>query len=57
MRAIKLLPVVVFSAIVHIGSSQDNNDTNIATHPLNVSIPEVALVDIYDNNTGLEAAA
>ncbi|SHJ57056.1 hypothetical protein [Pseudozobellia thermophila] len=57
MRVIDLLPVVVLSAMVHVGFSQDNNDTNVATHPLNVSIPEVALIDVYDNNTGLEAAA
>ena len=56
MRIIKLLPTVALTAIVHLGFSQDNNDTNIATHPLNVSIPEVALIDVYDNNTGFEAA-
>ncbi|MDT0643954.1 hypothetical protein RM553_14040 [Zunongwangia sp. F363] len=38
-------------------SAQDNNDTNIASHILDVNVPEVALLDIYDSNTGTEAAA
>lgn len=38
-------------------SAQDNDDTNIASHILDVNVPEVALLDIYDFNTGTEAAA
>lgn len=37
-------------------SAQDNDDTNIATHQLDVNVPEVALLDIFDANTGTEAA-
>lgn len=35
--------------------AQDNNDTNEAGHQLDVNVPEVALLDIYDANTGYEA--
>ncbi|MGO4911753.1 hypothetical protein [Leeuwenhoekiella sp. W20_SRS_FM14] len=38
-------------------NAQDNNDTNIASHILNVDVPEVALLDIFDANTNTEAAA
>ncbi|HDZ05395.1 hypothetical protein LCGC14_0070410 [marine sediment metagenome] len=55
MHLTKLLPTVVLCAVAHMGFSQDNNDTNVATHPLNVTIPEVALLDVYDANTGFEA--
>ncbi|MEQ9440299.1 MAG: hypothetical protein RIG62_14695 [Cyclobacteriaceae bacterium] len=37
--------------------AQDNNDTNMATHQLDVNVPEVAILDIYDANTGFEAGA
>lgn len=50
---------LVFSAAVALFSlnavAQDNNDTNIASHLLNVNVPEVAILDIYDSNTGFEA--
>ena len=35
--------------------AQDNNDTNQATHQLDVIVPEVALIDIWDANTNVEA--
>ncbi|QWX84013.1 hypothetical protein H0I23_16440 [Cellulophaga sp. HaHaR_3_176] len=56
MKSIKFLPIFLFCAATQVGLSQDNNDTNIATHPFNVSIPEVALLDVHDANTGLEVA-
>ncbi|KYG82261.1 hypothetical protein [Roseivirga echinicomitans] len=34
--------------------AQDNNDTNIASHQLEVNVPEVAILDIFDANTGAE---
>jgi len=37
-------------------SAQDFNDTNIATHVLEVTVPEVAILDIWDSNTAAEAA-
>lgn len=36
-------------------TAQDNNDTNVATHQLDVNVPELAILDIYDANTGFEA--
>ena len=49
----------VFAAAVALSSmnvlAQDNNDNNIASHQFNVNVPEVAILDIYDSNTGLEA--
>ncbi|MDO6812070.1 hypothetical protein [Tenacibaculum soleae] len=36
--------------------AQDNNDTNQATHQLDVNVPELALIDIWDANEGAEAA-
>lgn len=51
---------VLFVAILSLGlfqsvNAQDNNDINIATHQLNVNVPEIAIIDIYDSNTGFEA--
>lgn len=37
--------------------AQDNNDNNIASHQLDVNVPEVALLDLFDANTGFEAGA
>lgn len=34
--------------------AQDNNDINIASHQLDVNVPEVAILDIFDANTGAE---
>lgn len=56
MKTINALPTLLLCAIAHFGFAQDNNDTNIATHPLNVTIPEVALLDVHDANTGIEVA-
>ena len=36
--------------------AQDNNDVSDASHNLDLNVPEVALIDIYDNNTSAEAA-
>lgn len=35
--------------------AQDNNDLNVATHQMDVNVPELALIDIHDANTGAEA--
>lgn len=37
-------------------TAQDNDDTNVATHVLDVNVPELALLDLYDGTTGTEAA-
>ncbi|MCM4156442.1 hypothetical protein [Gramella sp. AN32] len=57
MKNVKLLFVALTIVLSQSLSAQDNDDTNIATHILDVNVPEVALLDIFDANTGTEAAA
>jgi hypothetical protein len=56
MKKINLLLVTVAALFACNANAQDNSDVNIASHVLNVNVPEVALIDIYDSNTGTEAA-
>ncbi|RDI51318.1 hypothetical protein [Flavobacterium glaciei] len=56
MKKVNLLLVTVAGLFASNVNAQDNNDLNIASHLLNVNVPEVALLDIYDSNTGTEAA-
>ena len=51
------LAVAVAISGFQLANAQDNSDTNIASHILNVDVPEVALLDIFDANTNTEAAA
>ena len=51
---------LLFVAILSLGlfqsvNAQDNNDINLANHQLNINVPEIAILDIYDSNTGFEA--
>ena len=55
MKKINLFVVTLATAFAFNANAQDNNDLNVASHTLNVNVPEVALLDIYDNNTGSEA--
>jgi hypothetical protein len=56
MRKINLFTAMLAFVFVQNVSAQDFNDTNIATHVLEVTVPEVAILDIWDSNTTLEAA-
>lgn len=56
MKKVNLLLVTVAGLFASNVNAQDNNDLNIASHLLNMNVPEVALLDIYDSNTGTEAA-
>ncbi|EIA09703.1 hypothetical protein [Flavobacterium frigoris] len=56
MKKVNLLIVTVAALFASNVNAQDNNDLNIASHVFNVDVPEVALIDIYDSNTGTEAA-
>ena len=49
------LAVAVAISGFQLANAQDNSDTNIASHILNVDVPEVALLDIFDANTNSEA--
>lgn len=53
MNRILITLVMLLPAI---GFAQDNNDGATATHDLAVTVPELAIIDIYDNSTSLEAA-
>jgi hypothetical protein len=55
MKKLNLAFAAVLALLTLTVSAQDNNDTNVATHQFNVNVPEVAILDIYDSNTGLEA--
>ena len=56
MKNFKLVLAAVAVAFFSFNSSaQDNNDTNVASHQFNVNVPEVAILDIFDSNTGQEA--
>lgn len=57
MKKVNLLIVTLAALFANNVNAQDNNDTNIASHSLDVNVPEVALLDIYDDNTGTEAGA
>jgi hypothetical protein len=57
MRKINLfLAMLAFVFVQNVSAQADNNDTNIAFHDLNVNVPEVALLDIWDAGEGAEAA-
>lgn len=56
MKKINLFTAMLAFVLVQNVSAQDNNDTNVATHGLNVNVPEVAMLDIWDSNTSMEAA-
>jgi len=56
MKNVNLLIVAVVALFASNANAQDNSDLNTASHLLNVNVPEVALIDIYDSNTGTEAA-
>ncbi|TDE05909.1 hypothetical protein [Flavobacterium sandaracinum] len=55
MKKVNLLFVTLAAVFINSVNAQDNNDLNFASHTLNVNVPEVALLDIYDSNTGSEA--
>ncbi|AOW20493.1 hypothetical protein [Urechidicola croceus] len=55
MKKIKLFIGMAAIAFIQNVNAQDNNDTNFATHVLDVNVPEVAMLDIHDANTGFEA--
>ncbi|NLP59188.1 hypothetical protein [Lutibacter sp. B1] len=55
MKKINLFTAMLAFVFIQNVSAQDNNDTNIASHQLDVNVPEVAILDIYDANTGFEA--
>ncbi|APU69481.1 hypothetical protein [Christiangramia flava] len=57
MKKMKLLVAALVLSGAQSLLAQDNNDTNIASHILDVNVPEVALLDIFDANTGTEASA
>ncbi|MBN7817699.1 hypothetical protein [Algoriphagus pacificus] len=57
MKKTNLLFAAVLTVFAQAAFAQDNNDTNIASHQLDVNVPEVALLDIFDANTGFEAGA
>lgn len=50
------LMIALFSTLI-VGKTvaQDNDDINMASHLLDINVPEVALLDIHDANTGFEA--
>lgn len=58
MKKINLVVGMLAVLFVQNVSAQtaDNNDTNEASHILDVNVPEVALIDIYDGNELDEAA-
>tara|TARA_R110002050_G_scaffold116847_2_gene233394 strand:+ start:42231 stop:42869 length:639 start_codon:yes stop_codon:yes gene_type:complete len=55
MKKVNLITAMAIIGFAQGVIAQDNNDTNIATHQLDVNVPEVAILDIYDSNTGFEA--
>lgn len=57
MKKSNLFFAAVLAFFAQTAFAQDNNDNNIASHQLDVNIPEVALLDIFDANTGFEAGA
>lgn len=56
MKKINLFMIALVALTAQNAMAQDNNDTNVASHQLDVNVPEVALIDIWDANTGQEAA-
>lgn len=57
MKKTNLFFAIILAFFAQSALAQDNNDSNIASHQLDVNVPEVALLDIFDANTGFEAAA
>lgn len=57
MKKTNLFFAAVLALFAQTAFAQDNNDNNIASHQLDVNVPEVALLDIFDANTGFEAGA
>lgn len=57
MKKFNLFIAMLTVLFVQSVSAQDNDDINEASHVLDVNVPEVALIDIHDANTGSEAAA
>ncbi|KYG74930.1 hypothetical protein EV198_0559 [Roseivirga ehrenbergii] len=55
MKKTNLFFAAILAFFAQTALAQDNNDTNIASHQLDVNVPEVALLDIFDANTGFEA--
>lgn len=56
MKKLNLSIAAIAVLLASTAMAQDNDDTNVATHQLDVNVPELALLDIYDSNTGTEAA-
>lgn len=58
MKHLHFLSLTAATLLTGFGFAQaDNDDSDFATHSLDLNVPEVALIDIYDANTGLEAGA
>ncbi len=55
MRTTKLLITATLTSLGMGAFAQDFNDVSTASHTFNMSVAELALLDIYDANTGLEA--
>lgn len=55
MKSVKLFTVLLGVICFNQVNAQDNDDINVASHVLDMNVPEVALLDIYDANTGFEA--
>jgi len=57
MNALKNLKIAFSISLIATSVNlfaQDNNDTDVASHQLDVNVPEVALLDLFDANTGVE---
>ncbi len=55
MKNSKFLLIAGMATLAIGAQAQDNNDNNVASHQLDMNVPELALIDIHDANTGLEA--
>jgi hypothetical protein len=56
-RITMIIGAVITAFSGSVMAQPDNDDINIATHALNVTVPEVALLDLYDNNAGINTEA
>jgi hypothetical protein len=53
-----IIPILVFATFLNTAKTVAQDvDTNIASHDLEVTVNEIALLDVYDANTGVESEA
>lgn len=55
MKKLTFAMAITLAFAAQMAVAQDNNDSNTASHSMDVNVSEVAILDIHDANTGFEA--